>query len=527
MKEFLNQKKTIREIKPFSKSIMSASIILLSYFVSMSSPALGGGRDSAGGSGVAYYKTEAGALLSISQEIEKVITTDVYRAQYEFPFSEGIHLDQEYLDYKVSAQDITVETKSNQILNNILIRLSKKSPVFVEELIKAKKFVEAWTPILDGTHLKLNPDFGPQLNFPDPKHTAMVQIIERRADQFFKDEFLYKKMDALNRAAIKFHEMAYAVASHLNSYNVQLLFAHVVSSEFNNMTNIEFEDLMSKKLNLKYQNQKTTPEQLSLPQGAKIVQDSSEDNLESFENFNRINSKYGFGNYYTNVNASTDATCGEIVDYDKDKMELKFRHMSKNNNPFESKNFDEGIDYISVSEEQWKIFSETSINIKNYLKAIYPEYLYPTTFLALPFRACLELTFNDNLERFDYIEFRFGYSSQERTKVEGRARLATAEFKINTLKDELKKIKKEYSEIENDYNNIHSLTPQHRQKKEIIFNRKMVPLSVKMAEIKAKLAALEFANTEMNGTQNLSEINKSFNDFIDIRTFGIKFPNSN
>ncbi len=473
-----------------------------------------GGRDSAGGSGVAYYFPNRPMT---PENLEKVVSTDVYRATHEFIYKLNLRIDPELLVMKtnLNSSDAAIEAESNVLLDKLFLRLARFSNVFVLRLLDAKYLIKDWTPILKRTSFNLNPDFGPPLKLEDPARMKMVQIIERQSNILFKDEVYYRKMDAFNRASIKFHELAYAVSGHASSYFSQVLFAYVVSDGFSKMPFSKFEELMTNRVNLEYQNKENNPSKIKLPLGVKIIKDSKVDTSDSFYQFLEFSSRYLGGT--SNPNGNSKALCGEVKDIDSENKELRFHYLSKNHNPFDSEKYSDEYVTLSLSDEEWTQYKEVDGSVDAFLKANYPEYLYPGSSSVMPFKACIYTDFFGGFSGWDYFEVRFGTFKSEFKKIieEASIRVARIEYtrKLQEIDEQIAELqlqkKRELSKLRfKDYEKVNSIEAKY---------------AYPLLTLNESRLTLELTMNHREASFDLNTGDSGLSKFTTIRTIGLKF----
>lgn len=495
-----------------SISITKVFAFLIAAVISqLGAKGVAGGRDSAGGSGVAFYLPNK---PQTPENLEKVIATDVYRATHEFITKFNLHIDPVFLTSSENnlQSPTNIESQSDKILDDLLLRLAKFNHVFVARLADAKPIIKNWTTTLPGQSLQLNMDFGPPFRLDDPSRMKMVQIIERRTHELFKDDQYYQKMDAFNRAAIKFHELAYAVSGHPSSYYIQILFAHVVSDRFDKLTEQEFKDLMIKKVNLEYQSSADKITSIKLPPGVTIVKDSDYDSTNSVDNFfNFVGGQLGG---YSSKYAAEGSTCGEITNVDYDKHEIRFHYKSKKLISFDYTNYSDEYTTYSLNDEDWEQFETARDNVKAFLNANNPEYLTPGTFFNLGFTACLNTNFGI-FSNFDYVEVQFGFSKSEYSE-----KLNEAYLKVYRIEYERKIKDLDDEEAQNKRDETIELSKarsfEQRRQIEAKYNSKQ-------AEINSHRFNTEVIMNHREASYSIGSIIKELSDYKTIRTIGLKF----
>lgn len=468
-----------------------------------------------GGSGVAYYAPNKPKTV---ENLLKVESTDVYRTKNEFRNQFNIEIDPEFLENKTNMSSEEIEAQSDVLLQLMINKLKPNSPSFVLKLLNANKLIQDWVSLPASESLKLINDFGPSLNLPDSDKMSHVQIIKRYVSHLFKDNNYYQKMDAFNRASIKFHELAYAASGHASSYYIQMLFAHIVGGKLNNIEPKEFDELMQKIFLLGYQHSTKGSEGIFLLEGVRLVKDSFENTTDSFRKWLKVyNDTYGDGGRISDY-APSDALCGEITEVDYDHHTISFQYRKKNINPFEDSEFSDWENKkYKLSAEKWQQIKEIFKQSEAFLQSTYPKYMYPATFISNQSNICIKTNLIGNFIQFYYLEVQFGQSRSESINLMKDA-AESVEILTTRLAD-----KKRITFLEQKINELVKMrdeTPTDT-KADIIKSRK---LTSQLAQLIAEEASIKFKLNEQEAASSLRSM-KTMDDFETIRTLGFQFKN--
>jgi hypothetical protein len=485
------------------------TVLLLTFLTGVGQFSQAQSRDSGGGSGIIIYTL--GEPLT-PEYIEEVLSTDVYRATYELVKSYKIHIDPIFLVSDKNLDEAAIEKKSVFILEQMLHRIRPFSPPFVAKLMEALPIVKDWTAIPEGQRLPIINDYGPQFEFSESSRMQIAQIIERTTNVLKKDNQLYKKMNAFNRASIKFHELAYAASGHTSSYYVQLLFGFIVSSEIRTMQFGQFRELMQNLFQLEYAAFKTEPAQINLPRGVSLVSDSHINTSTPLQILAQtVDNTYGSGGR-TSAFASENAICGEITFINKESHSIDFRYRHENLIAFGGEKFS-GYDKetFELDKQQWTTLMELYQKVHDYLQAAFPKYMFPVAVVTRNPRACI-IDGNLSSPKIETIEIALVQRISETEEAFNKANLEIEELKF---KQEDTDLDRQIDELVAKRDEIPSSNEKLRQRQR--------EYTSEIAELIAKRSARRFINFERAAALSINSM--PLVDVETLRTLIFKFHN--
>lgn len=198
---------------------------------------------SGGGAGVATYVE---GMPRVQENLVQIEVLDLWRMRKRQGYQRNytLHPDFEKL---LGPSRLSTEEQSELFLIHALKRIAGKNAILARRLENARSALQKWT---SEPPKNLIPDFGGIQLLP---HEVPVQIIERKLNQIIFSPPYYERLSALNRAAIKLHELVYAVSNHRSSLFIQELVAFVFSREWDPLSPEDFSQLAGSLFQMKYQ----------------------------------------------------------------------------------------------------------------------------------------------------------------------------------------------------------------------------------------------------------------------------------
>ena len=362
-----------------------------------------------GGSGILIFNEE-----KIS--IQEVKLLEIWRSQNDNIGLEGFTIDDSLLDDR-KFQGRTVEIRSEYIFLNVLNRIINKLPVLALKIQDAQNKIGQWIDSYET--LPIIFDYGNDLKLND--HEMQVQIVHRILDNILYDKYLYDKMNAINRAALKMHEYVYTISNHKKSSLIQKFVVMAFSKEFETMSDEEIMDIVSKTFGLKYLIKDALKNSIELPEGATFNQPL---NLKKNKKFLAKIFKKNF--------------CGILTghDYTNQSINVRWKASKKSQT-------------IKLSRKAWKQYYKVLKNVRAFLKAKYPEFLYPTFFWSQA-EICLNRTRNGARIIKTIIELKYKSHNNDiiRKRANARVRQFEYKYKLEQIEREMRSLKKDRSSID-------------------------------------------------------------------------------
>ena len=210
-----------------------------------------------GGSGIARYQGE---------KIIDVILLDLYRKnQIDRKFySQLINKWSKFLCDNRCSENST-ELMSELILNETIDGIEKYFPILAKRLkmVLPKVGKQTWTST--SVELPLLNDFGDPIFLTENDH--QVQIAYRRSTYVIYNQKYYVSMDSINRAALKLHELFYAISGFRESRAIQDVVAHFLSQNFQDKSVRATTKQLLINLDLEF----LSVESLNLPKGIELI----------------------------------------------------------------------------------------------------------------------------------------------------------------------------------------------------------------------------------------------------------------
>ncbi len=440
---------------------MKALNILFSLMIPTATFAgtVGGG----GGSGVAVYK---------NAQIEEVIALDLYRA-YENP---DFALSKEIVEIAGSKNNEDVDTVADKIVRDVFGKLAQITPSLLAKIAAAETKIGNFKDSQEPLETIL--DYG-QIHLRAPNH-QVIQVLRRYNHIVEKDAPRWKKVNAVNRAAFRLHEIIHAISDHSNTVNTQKLVAVLLSEKLSSLSPEDFQNQVAAATGFKYQ--ALSVNDLEMRYGGRLTDQQK---------------------YLTAKQIGADVqglAIGLALDTISNSIsgdEIPARAVNANENcGYINKTEGSTIELVSVQENLKFKIPNTEVEKLNYFTAMTNSYFnskfspsfYPQSYMIKPF-VCVSLR---GLAKITFLETRFGQNTADARTI---LRNVDSRFKRKAVENKISSIEIQVQELEKKSRQMPEVKLSERADRQSIILGEMTSLNLKLHQLRNSLTDLNYADS--------------------------------